>query len=70
MDTFDKVVKAAEKLDLFSNDLFASRSALTPLAVLWAGYTVAEAIKEASQPEIETLGSLENPLTLDDLKVL
>lgn len=50
METFDKVVKAAEKLNTLSNETFGSWHAFTPLAVLWAGYTVAEAIKEAARP--------------------
>lgn len=48
MDTFDKVIKAAEKLEILSNTILEDRKALTPLAILWAGYTVAEAIKEAA----------------------
>lgn len=48
MDTFDKVTKAAEKLEIFSNSILEDRKALTPLAILWAGYTIAEAIKDAA----------------------
>lgn len=48
MDTFDKVIKAAEKLQPFTFNIVGSGAAFTPLAILWAGYTIAEAIKEAA----------------------
>lgn len=49
MDTLDKVIKAAEKLQLLSNKIISPDQAFTPLAVLWAGYTIAEAIRPSKE---------------------
>lgn len=48
MGTFDEVTKAAEKLEILSNTILEDKGTLTPLAILWAGYTIAEAIKDAA----------------------
>lgn len=58
MDTIDKVIKAAEKLQLINNSFLSPDRAFTPLAVLWAGYTIAEAIRPSKEELTSEFGEL------------
>lgn len=58
MDTLDKVIKAAEKLEILSKSILEDEEALTPLAILWAGYTVAEAIRPSKEELTRELDEL------------